>query len=205
MRISERVGCVDWLCEGVEQGAYHVPAAEVDPERVRVVLIAETAAPQAADNCYQGPTALYEATTLAALASAGLRAAALAELLEHGIYCTTAVKCGKVGYGVPTAAINACSRLLEQELAPFEGVRAYLLMGDVAIKAANAIARRAGQPRPIPAGATYRIRGGEYWFVGARAFPSYLQAGPSYGIEKSKVAMIAEDIAAALRVAGLAR
>lgn len=33
---------------------------------------------------------------------------------------------------------------------------------------------------------------------GARVFPSYLQAGPSFFIEKSKRRMIAEDIAAAL-------
>ena len=35
-----------------------------------------------------------------------------------------------------------------------------------------------------------------------RAFPSYLQAGPSFFIERSKRQMIAQDIAAAL---GLAR
>ena len=49
-----------------------------------------------------------------------------------------------------------------------------------------------------PAGSTYKIRGGEYYFRGRRAFPSYLQAGPSFFIEKSKRRMIAEDIAAAL-------
>jgi hypothetical protein len=32
--------------------------------------------------------------------------------------------------------------------------------------------------------------------------PSYLQAGPSFFIEKSKRRMIAEDIAAGLRLAG---
>jgi hypothetical protein len=68
----------------------------------------------------------------------------------------------------------------------------------VAIKAVNALARRAGEGRVIPAGATYKIRGQEYCFRGKRAFPSYLQAGPSFFIEKSKRAMIAEDIAAAL-------
>jgi hypothetical protein len=50
----------------------------------------------------------------------------------------------------------------------------------------------------IPAGSTYKIRGGEYLFRGRRAFPSYVQAGPSFFIEKSKRRMIAEDIAAAL-------
>ena len=43
-----------------------------------------------------------------------------------------------------------------------------------------------------------RPTGGEYVFRGARAYPSYLQAGPSFFIEKSKRRMIAEDIKAAL-------
>lgn len=76
-------------------------------------------------------------------------------------------------------------------------------MGDVAIKAVNAIARRQGEPRVIPAGSTYKIRGGNFTYLGMRVFPSYLQAGPSYGIEKSKQRMIAEDLAHALKVAGI--
>jgi hypothetical protein len=39
-------------------------------------------------------------------------------------------------------------------------------------------------------------------YVGCEAFPSYLQAGPSFFIEKSKRRMIAEDIAAALSLVG---
>ena len=53
-------------------------------------------------------------------------------------------------------------------------------------------------PRVIPAGSTCKIREQEYFFWGTRAFPSYLQGGPSFFIEKSKRRMIAEDIAAAL-------
>jgi hypothetical protein len=79
-------------------------------------------------------------------------------------------------------------------------VQAYLLMGDVAIRAINYIARRTGEGRVVPAGSTYKIRGPAYAFRGVRAFPSYLQAGPSFFIEKSKRRMIAEDIAAALRL-----
>jgi hypothetical protein len=73
-----------------------------------------------------------------------------------------------------------------------------MLMGDVAIKAINYITKRAGEGRTIPAGSTYKIRGKKYFFKGKRAFPSYLQAGPSFFIEKSKRRMIAEDIATAL-------
>ena len=90
--------------------------------------------------------------------------------------------------------------ILEKELALFPDVKAYMLMGDVAIKALNYISKRAGAGRVIPAGSTYKIRGEEYSFRGKRAFPSYLQVGPSFGIEKSKRNMIAEDIANALRL-----
>jgi hypothetical protein len=65
----------------------------------------------------------------------------------------------------------------------------------------DAVAKRAGEGRVIPAGSTYKLRGGEYFFRGMRAFPSYLQAGPAFFIEKSKRNMIAEDIAAALEIA----
>ena len=75
-------------------------------------------------------------------------------------------------------------------------------MGDVAIRAVNAIARRAGEPRVIPAGSHLQDPGRRVLLPGRAAFPSYLQAGPSFFIEKSKRKMIAEDIAAALRVAG---
>ena len=124
------------------------------------------------------------------------------DILDLGVYMTTAVKCGKTGYNIKAGTIKECSLILEQELALFSDARVYLLMGDVAIRAVNYIARRAGEGRVIPAGSTYKIRGPAYYFRGARAFPSYLQAGPSFFIEKSKRQMIAADIAAALSVAG---
>ena len=73
-----------------------------------------------------------------------------------------------------------------------------MLMGDVAITAMNYISKRQGTGRVIPAGSTYKIRGEEYFYQGSRAFPSYVQAGPSFTIEKSKRRMIGEDIAGAL-------
>jgi uracil-DNA glycosylase len=124
------------------------------------------------------------------------------DILDLGVYLTTAVKCGKTGYGIQTSTVETCSHILEQELALFPSVQAYLLMGDVAIKAINTIAKRAGQGRVIPSGSTYKLRGSQYLFRGQRAFPSYLQAGPSFFIEKSKRRMIAEDIAAALAALG---
>lgn len=76
-----------------------------------------------------------------------------------------------------------------------------MLMGDVAIRSVNAIARRENVGRVIPAGPTYLVRGRTYEFRGMRVLPSYLQAGPAFFIERSKRRMIAEDIATALRLA----
>ena len=67
-----------------------------------------------------------------------------------GVYFTTAVKCGKIGYGIKAGPIKECSAILEKELDLFPNVKAYLLMGDVAIKAINAIAKRAGDGRCYP-------------------------------------------------------
>lgn len=84
-----------------------------------------------------------------AFQDAGVSVATIHDILALGVYLTTAVKCGKTGYGIQTATIKTCSFLLEQELALFPTVRAILLMG-VAIKALNAVAQRQGRGRVVP-------------------------------------------------------
>jgi uracil-DNA glycosylase len=172
----------------------------VKPNDISIVLISEAAPVDARDYYYAKGDPLFQQTTVQAFKDAGADVSTVRDILKLGVYLTTAVKCGKTGYGIQTSTIKECSLLLEQELALFPDVQAYLLMGDVAIKAVNYIAARAGEGRVIPAGSTYKIRGHKYFFHGKRAFPSYLQAGPSFFIEKSKRKMIAEDIASALRL-----
>ncbi len=203
MRPCESIGCALFPCVDVRHERFSVPDIEIDPKRVRVVLVSEAAPPEPEDDYYAAGDPLYARTTVQAFRDAGMDVRTVPDILALGIYLTTAVKCAKTGYGVATGTIKECSRLLEREFDLFRDVRAYLLMGDVGIAGVNAIAVRDGSGRAIPAGSTYRIRGGSYSFRGARAFPSYLQAGPSFGIEKTKRAMIAEDIAEALEVASL--
>jgi hypothetical protein len=200
MRPDKLAVCPSFPCEDVNHGVFTVPAIEVEPIRISIVVISEVVPPNPANYYYAGGQASYQETTLQAFNAAGLDVSTFQELLHLGVYFTSAVKCGKTGYGIKAGTIKACSTLLEKELEPLMNVKAYLLMGDVAIKAINYIAKRWGEDRVIPAGSTYKIRGKEYFFRGARAFPSYLQVGPSFGIEKSKQRMIAEDIAAALEV-----
>lgn len=198
MKPNNCIRCQHFPCTDVRHDHYLIPSVEIDPARVSIVLISESAPENSADDYYAPGEPLYARTTLLAFSDAGVPANSIQELLDRGVYFTSAVKCGKTGYGIQAGTIEECSRLLEQEIAMFPHVRAFLLMGDVAIKAVNYISKRAGEGRVIPAGSTYKIRGPEFYFRGARAFPSYLQAGPSFGIEKSKRKMIAEDIAAAL-------
>lgn len=200
MRVTEHIQCDGFPCVGVNHDCYMVPDVDLDPDKVSIVLISEAAPPDAADYYYAPGDPLFQQTTVQAFQDAGAAVSSIQDILDLGVYLTTAVKCGKIGYTIRAGPIRQCSYLLERELALFPNVRAYLLMGDVAIKGLNYIAWRAGEGRVIPAGSTYKIRGPEYTFRGARAFPSYLQAGPSFFIEKSKRQMIAEDIAVALRL-----
>jgi len=165
-----------------------------------IVLISEAAPANPGDYYYAEGEPLFQQTTVQAFQDAGVAVGSMQDILGLGAYLTTAVKCGKTGYGIKAGTIEECSRILEAELALFPAAQVYLLMGDVAIKGLNYIAKRQGEGRVIPAGSTYKIRGEAYCYKGVRAFPSYLQAGPSFFIEKSKRKMIAEDIAAALQL-----
>jgi uracil-DNA glycosylase len=200
MRTNQCVGCQTFPCGDVRHEGYIVPDLDIAPENISVVIISEAAPPDAADYYYAGAQSLFQQTTLLAFQDAGIKVTSFKEILDLGVYLTTAVKCAKTGYAIQTITIDTCSHILESELSLFPNVKVFLLMGDVAIRAVNAIAKRNGQARVIPAGSTYKLRGQAYYFLGKRTFPSYLQAGPSFFIEKSKRKMIAEDIRAAFQL-----
>jgi len=203
MNPNQFVQCKDFPCADVRRESYLIPAIDIDPAKVSTLLVSEAAPENPADYYYAGENALFAQTTLLAFQDAGARVSSMQDILDLGVYLTTAVKCGKTGYGIQTDTVRNCSFLLEKEIALFPNVKVYLLMGDVAIKSVNMIAKRNGEPRVIPAGSTYKIRGGEFTFRGARAFPSYVQAGPAFFVEKVKRKMIAEDIKNALQIAGI--
>ena len=120
------------------------------------------------------------------------------DVLDLGVYITTAIKCGKTGYSITSKTVENCSSLLENEMNLLPHIDAILLMGDTAIKSMNYIVKRNTGKRIIPSGSTYKIRGKQYFYNNIRVFPTYLQTGKSYLIEKSKRKMIAEDIKTAL-------
>lgn len=204
MRVNECIQCETFPCADVNHAGYVIPAIEIDPSKVFLVMISEAAPVNATDFYYAEGDPLFAQTTVHAFQDAGANVSSIQDLLNLGVYLTTAVKCAKTSYGIKTETIKTCSSILEKELALFPNVQVLMLMGDVAIKAVNTIAQRCGAGRVIPAGSTYKIRGQPYFWGSRRAFPSYLQVGPSFGIEKSKQQMIAQDIAAALSLLDMA-
>jgi len=200
MRVSECINCDSFPCTDVRHDSYIIPDIDLKPDNVSMIMISEAAPGDPEDYYYALGNPIFQQNTLQAFEFSGVEVSSFQEIMRRGIYFTTAVKCGKSHYGIKAATIKECSFILEKELDFFPNVKAFMLMGDVAIKTINYISKREGSGPAIPAGSTYKIRGGDFYFRGARAFPSYLQVGPSFGIEKSKQRMIAEDIAVAVEL-----
>jgi len=203
MRVCDEIRCEAFPCGDVRHEAFSTPCVDLDAAAVRVILVSEAAPGDPADGYEAGDDTLSAKTTVLAFREAGFAVETIDDVRSLGVHLTTAVKCAKTGAGIAPATIRACAELLERELALFPRTASLLLMGDVAIRAVNEIARASREPRPVPAGATYRIRGGDFRFRGRRVYPSYLQAGPAYFVEASKRRMIAQDIAAAMAHAGV--
>jgi len=195
-----------WRREGyilmVEEGAIdgsEIPP-QVAPQRVKIIMVCEAMPDKEQDYFYSSQDSLFMVNTVDAFRSAGQQVKDINDIVERGVYLTVAVKSPREGQVVPAAVIEENSYILEEELKQFPNVRAILLMGDAAIKAINYISLRRNRMRAIPAGSTYKIRKGEFYFNGIRIFPSYLQTGKNFLIEKSKRAMVAEDIKHAFKL-----
>lgn len=124
----------------------------------------------------------------------GLSDVTIDELLNKGIYITTAVKTPKTEYTVPKSKITQDLSILEKEMDLFPHLKVIMLMGDVAKKSFNELIKRKGHKSVIPSGATYKIREEAYYYDKIRVFPSYIMTGKNILIEKSKRQMITEDI-----------
>lgn len=169
-------------------------------DNIKLILISE-ALPQKQEDYFDekgNPQFLKNTNTI--FNSLGYNYQIYEDYLNNGIYLTTALKCIKKEYLVSSETIKNCSLNLERELDEFANKKVIMLMGDFAIKAMNYIWKRKCNERIIPAGSTYKIRGGIYESNEIRFLPSYTQTGDSFGLEKSKVRMITEDVAEAMKV-----
>jgi len=154
------------------------------------------------DYFYASGNSLYVTNTIAAFNHAGIAVNKIDDIIKKGVYLTSAVKATRQGLVIPAEVIREHSYVLEEELDLFPHIKVILLMGDAAIKALNFISQRVTKTKTIPSGSTYKIRTGIFHFKNIRVFPSYLQTGKNFLIEKAKRMMVAEDIRNAFSLLG---
>lgn len=175
-------------------GNFYFNDIDVVPEKIKAVLINEVV-PQNPDNDFYGKQdGEYLSTAIPLFQNAGIAVNTAEELLDLGIYITNAVKKPKSYTAIERSMIEESLPFLEKELSLFPNVQVIMLMGDVAKKAMNMIAKRTMKRNVIPAVSTYKLRHSEIYYKNIRLMPSYIMTGKNILIEKSKFQMASEDI-----------
>jgi uracil-DNA glycosylase len=185
---------------GIATDAMQFPDCDVEPGGIKVVMINEVV-PRNPDNWFysEAPDPENRRTALGLFEGAGIRVKNMRDILDLGIYVTAALKTPKDGYTADPAALNAQLPLLEAELALFPNLKLVMLMGDVAAKAVNALAKGKTNTRKnvCPMGSAGRRRhwsNEEFYWDGLRLFPSYIMTGKNLLIEPFKRDTIIADI-----------
>ncbi|MHB1152385.1 MAG: hypothetical protein ACYCWE_03785 [Eubacteriales bacterium] len=178
-----------------------LPDIGLDTGAIKVIMINEVA-PQNPDDWFYSKTENpnFMTSTLSLFRNAGVDVNCIEDIINLGIYITTAVKSPKTGYTVDTDIIKSQLPLLEAELALFPNLKVIMLMGDVAKKAVNMIVKAGTKKNVIPAEATYKIRDREFYWNDIRVIPSYIMTGGNILIEKGKCDVISDDIKKMMRL-----
>lgn len=184
---------------GIADGIY-LNNIEIAPLTIKAIMINEVVPSDPLQDFYCSPDADYLKTTIPLLQGAGAAVTSMQDILQLGIYITNAVKIPKTEYAIEKSSIENSLPYLEAELSFFPNLKVIMLMGDVAKKAFNMITKKATKKNAIPAVSTYKLRNSEIYYEGIRVMPSYIMTGGNILIEKSKVTMATEDIAAMLEM-----
>ncbi len=184
---------------GAANGIY-LNNIDIDPLTIKAIMINEVVPADPSQDFYGTPDADYLKTTIPLLQRAGAEAASIQDILQRGIYITNAVKTPKTDYAIDKSSIENSLPYLEAELSLFPHIKVIMLMGDVAKKAFNMITKKSTKKNAVPAVSTYKLRNSEIYYKGIRVMPSYIMTGGNILIEKSKVTMATEDIAAMLEI-----
>ena len=100
MNIINCIGCKNFACDDVNKESCNIPDINIKPEDIRIVMISEASSENVEDYFYTGDDSFYMHTTLNAFKEVGLSVSTMKDIFDHGIYMTTAVKCGKTSYAV---------------------------------------------------------------------------------------------------------
>ncbi|MCL2512433.1 MAG: hypothetical protein FWF08_00910 [Oscillospiraceae bacterium] len=192
---------------GLDANNLQFPDCEIGPAKIKVIMINEVV-PKNPDDWFYSETDNPEnrRNALGLFESAGVKSSArgdpvknMSDILDLGVYITAALKTPKEGYTADPEAVKAQLPILEAELALFPNLKLIMLMGDVAIKAFNMIAKTKTNTKKnvCPTGSAGRRRhwnNEEFYWNGVRVFPSYIMTGKNLLIEPFKRDTITEDI-----------
>ena len=184
---------------GITNGIY-LNNIDIDPLTIKAIMINEVVPSDPLQDFYGTPDADYLKTTIPLLQGAGTEVTSIQDIFKMGIYITNAVKTPKTEYTIDKSSIEKSLPYLEAEISLFPNIKVIMLMGDVAKKAFNLIAKKTTKKNVIPAVSTYKLRNSEIYYKDIRVMPSYIMTGGNILIEKSKVTMATEDIATMLEI-----
>lgn len=189
------------LAKKYSQKEFRFSDAILNPAKIRAIMINEVV-PQNPEDDFYGSAADpdYLKTTVPLFQKAGADVETINDILNMGVYITNAVKIPKTAYAVEQTVIDRCIPILEDELALFSDLQVIMLMGDVAKKMFNKIAKSQTGKNVIPSGSTYKLRSSEFYYGQIRVFPSYIMTGGNILIEKSKFEMASGDIRRMLQI-----
>jgi len=186
------------LQNGLDIKSMQFPDCEIEPAKIKVIIINEVV-PKNPEDWFYSETSDPEnrRNVLGLFESADVPVKSMRDILDLDIYVTAALKTPKESSTADPEVIKAQLPLLEAELALFPNIRLIMLMGDVAIKMVNLIAKAKTKKNACQAGAAGRRRhweNNEFYWGDIRIFPSYIMTGKNLLIEPFKRDTIAEDI-----------
>ncbi|UYO62735.1 uracil-DNA glycosylase [Acetobacterium wieringae] len=124
---------------------------ELDPLKIKTIMINEVVPADPSQDFYGQLDADYLTTTIPLFQKSGLPVKDIQDILHMGVYITNAVKTPKSDYTIEKNSIENSLPYLEKELSLFPNVKVIMLMGDVAKKAFNMLAKKTTKKNVIPA------------------------------------------------------
>ena len=135
------------------------PDCEIDLQKIKVIMVNEVVPKNPDDWFYsEAPDPENRRNALGLFEGAGIPVKSMYDILDLGIYITAALKTPKEGYNPDPDVIKAHLPILESEITMFPNLKIIMLMGDVAIKAFNMIAKAKTKKNVCPTGAAGRRR-----------------------------------------------
>lgn len=150
-----------------------LPEISISPKNIKGVMINDIVPENDDDDFYAGVNGAYFKSINTIFKKVNYDFGSMEELLDQGIYITSAVKNKTSGKPVNDDIIAAHAELLEKELSLFPNLQVVILNGDIAIQAFNHITKQNTGEALIEAGDERIIKDSTFTYGGLTVIPSY--------------------------------